>query len=414
MRYLIVLCLLLASCTPKPPSPPAVQPAGRTTVVWISVDGMRGDYFETLSIFQRQRQQGCYSRQVWPTFPSLTFPNHISQVTGVGVDRNGVPGNSWYDSATGRMYSFANDSTLLRAEPIWVTAKRQGVRVAVLGWPMSYEQSGPYASDYFDAAFDRAETDDDRLTRLGQLLLDDKADPPVRLVMTYVSELDATGHKVGPGATQELQISAARVQISVSRFQETVIKWFERYRRPGDELYFVLTTDHGMEQVHTLVNPERLVGDPTLLKGARIGGGGPCRFVALAADQKHRAAELVAKLRTYPFVTAWEARDVPAEYHFSDPTRIGEVVVLLAPGYNFHLARAAATQPVGAGPKGAHGYDLAASPAMLGGAVIWKHGADLGGRDLGAIDNTQWHATIANLLGIRPAAGADPRAITVP
>ena len=74
----------------------------------------------------------------------------------------------------------------------------------------------------------------------------------------------------------------------------------------------------------------------------------------------------------------------------------------------------AATQPVGGGQKGAHGYDPAACPAMLGGAVIWKYGSNAGGRDLGPIDNTQWHATVANLLGIQPAAGADSRPVRLP
>jgi predicted AlkP superfamily pyrophosphatase or phosphodiesterase len=415
MRILLILCcLVLPACSPVSPSQPTTRPAGRTTVVWVSIDGLRGDYFDRLAMLQRERQQGYYSSQVKPSFPSLTFPNHISQVTGVGVDRNGVPGNSWFDSADGKIYSFANDSKLLRAEPIWGTAKRQGVRTAVIGWPMSYQQTGPHASDYFDAAFNRNEADDGRLQRLGQLLVNDNGQQPVRLVMTYLSELDTTGHKVGPDELQALQIAAARVQITLAEFQEVVGQYFERHRRPGDELYFVITTDHGMETVHTLVNPERLVGDPAILKGAQIGGGGPMRFVTLSADQKPRAPELVAKLRAYPFVSAWEAKDVPAEYHFSDPTRIGDIVVLLSPGYNFHQGRAAATQPVGGGQKGAHGYDPAVSPAMLGGAVIWKYGAELGGKDLGPIDNTQWHATVAKMLGIQPAEGADPRAIPLP
>ena len=415
-RILIVAFLFLASCSSVHPPAPTTQPVRRATVVWISIDGLRGDYFDRMPhLLEHYRQQGCFSKQVRPSFPSLTFPNHIAQVTGVGVDRNGVPGNSWYDSADGKMYSFANDSSLLRAEPIWVTAKRQGLRTAVIGWPMSYEQTGPDKSDYFDAKFDKNEGDEGRLSRLAQLLTDDKGDDPVRLVMTYVSALDTVGHKVGPydSKDQDLAIAAAQIAVAVSRLEALVIHWFNDRRRPGDELYFVVTADHGMEQVHTLVNPERLINDPTVLNGAQIGGGGPMRTVTLAADQKPRAAELVAKLRTYPFVSAWEAKDVPPAYHFSDPTRIGDLVVLLAPGYNFHQGRAAATQPVGGGQKGAHGYDPAVCPAMLAGAVIWKMGDSLGGRDLGPIDNTQWHATVAKLLGIQPAKGADPRAINL-
>jgi hypothetical protein len=165
-----------------------------------------------------------------------------------------------------------------------------------------------------------------------------------------------------------------------------------------------------MQPVHTLVNLEKLVGSDALT-GAKVVGGGPLANIFLAPEHRDQAAAIVEKLKTNSFISAWLAKDVPADLHFADASRVGDVVAVLAPGYTFSSNRGAATQPAKSGPYGMHGYIPADCPNMHGEAIIWRDGQPLGGRDLGPIDNTQWHATIAKLLGIDPAKGADPRAI---
>jgi hypothetical protein len=51
---------------------------------------------------------------------------------------------------------------------------------------------------------------------------------------------------------------------------------------------------------------------------------------------------------------------------------------------------------------------------MFGTAIVWHYHHNLLGRRFGPFDNTQWHATVAKLLGINPAPTADPRALEVP
>ena len=159
----VAALLLIAGCSPTPPAKNAplstaaqpISPA-RTTIVWISIDGFRHDYMDRFHppTLTRLAAQGAFTRQGIPVFPSLTFPNHVSQVTGVTVDRHGIPMNAFLDEADGQKYSFPNDGRLLRAEPIWTTAQRQGVSTACIDWPLSYEQTGPNRAGYFDHAFD--------------------------------------------------------------------------------------------------------------------------------------------------------------------------------------------------------------------------------------------------------------------
>src|SRR3954468_9883439 len=157
MRRLLILLVTFFACGCTTTTTTTTQhPGGRNTIVWISIDGLRCDYVRRADpgTLSRLAREGAYTNDEVPVFPSLTFPNHVSQVTGTTVDHHGVPMNGFYDSATRQSYSFPDDQSVMRAEPIWTTAKRQGLRTAVIDWPVSHAQTGPYASDYFDPAFD--------------------------------------------------------------------------------------------------------------------------------------------------------------------------------------------------------------------------------------------------------------------
>src|SRR5215208_8214853 len=98
-------------------------------VIWLSLDGMRGDYVDRdrdrLPTLSRLMRDGAFTRELAPVFPSITFPSHVSQVTGVPVSQHGVSGNTFYDSRTKRLYKYPDDAALIEAEPIWMTAARQ-------------------------------------------------------------------------------------------------------------------------------------------------------------------------------------------------------------------------------------------------------------------------------------------------
>src|SRR5262245_49464409 len=98
----------------------STAPATGPTVVWISIDGFRHDYLNRIKppTLSRLAREGAVSTQVRPLFPSLTFPNHIGQVTGRGVDGHGIPLNRFFDTERKQVMSFPNDPTALRAEPI--------------------------------------------------------------------------------------------------------------------------------------------------------------------------------------------------------------------------------------------------------------------------------------------------------
>lgn len=400
-------------------------PPGRTPVralVWISVDGVRPDYLERAAtpFFDRLRAEGAFSTNMIPLFPTLTFPSHVTQATGVPADRHGITGNVFYDIERDRTYGYANLPWLLEAEPIWTTATRQAVVTAVLDWPMSQRQAGRYAAHHFEEAFDRELSDTQRLNRALTVWTDGGGSPPLRLLMAWILGPDGTGHTYGPDAPRvERRMTATDALLA--DFERDMKAAWQLRRHAGDELYFLITSDHGMSAVHTLVNPRLCAGLP-----AR---GSPVRRVSNANithfflnridDPGERAAQkaaLLERLRAHDFMTVYRREELPEAWQFRHPNRTGDLVAVLPRGYTFSNAIRRETMAAAdhGEPLGMHGYCARANPEMRTVAFLQRYPEALGGHDLGAFDTDRLHATVAGLLGFAPSPAARPEPVAIP
>jgi predicted AlkP superfamily pyrophosphatase or phosphodiesterase len=353
--------------------------------------------------------EGAYTHHLTPAFPSLTFPSHTTEATGVYVDGHGIPGNAFYDTTTGQTLRFPDDSSLVRAEPIWITAERQGLRTAVIDWPLSGSETGPFKADYFNNAFDNSLTDAQRVQNLLDLWTADKGATPLRLLIGYMHDVDTVGHAKGPDSKQVLDAlldDDAVLQHALT--QATAL--FDARMKPQDELYFVITTDHGMSTVKTEINAQRLIGADNS-HGVHIVTSGPVANIFLndipQAQRDARRTAILQTLKAEPAVEAFAKADLPARWHYDDPTRVGDIVAVLKQGNSWEGLRNAVRMPaVQGGPLGMHGYAPEEDPEMQGFAVIWRYRHKLGGIDLGKVDTVQLEPTIAAILGIQPAPGA--------
>lgn len=392
------------------------------TVIWISMDGMRADYLDRapLPFFRRMMSEGVSTRRLRPTFPSVTFPSHCSQATGVGVDEHGVSGNGFYDSATHRKYNYPADASLLGAEPIWLTASRQGVRTAVFDWPLSQKETGPVRGAYFNQEFVQQTTDEERLAHLLTVWKEDTAtnavSEPLRLLMAYVEGTDPVGHRFGPDAP-EITAEMVRLDGEMNRFQEAALAQWKNLGSRG-HIYFLFTTDHGMSKVEKVVDMDKLLG---LTRGqqevnvAFTGNTGSVFFDGItdAGTRRARLETAFGTLKALPFAQTFRREDLPVEWHFAHPTRVGDLVVVLAKGYTFGKFQAEAVMDIAqvGSPKGMHGYPIGDDPEMYGPMILWRFPDPFGGWDLGEVNWGQLHPTVAKLLGIRPAATAKGKPI---
>ena len=402
----------------------AADPGGKNTVVWISMDGVRGDYLDRgpLPFFARLMREGAYSRKFCPVFPPITFPSHCAEATGVTVDHHGITGNAFYDTATRQTYRYPADAALLQAEPIWLTAERQGVRTLVFDWPLSQAERAPLHADYSDEKFDSALTDEQRVNRLLDTWQADKsAGGPLRLLMGYVEDADVAGHKFGPDAP-ETAAAVQSVDRTLGAFFERALAQWKQTAAPADHFYLLLSTDHGMSPVTKAVNLEKLLGLPhgqreiTLCTVGNLGNVFVDQLVGEEARER-RVTEFVEKLRAYPFAHVYRKSELPAAWAYAHPTRTGALVVVLPRGYTFSSQ---ATQPVmdiaqaGGAPLGMHGYPVEDDPEMFGAMLAWRYPQPFGGKDLGEIRWDQYHPTVAKWLGIKPADGAKGQPLALP
>ena len=82
------------------------------------------------------------TRALVPSFPSLTFPNHLTLVTGRLPGAHGIVLNKMWDPALAAPYVSkdpvsSTEGRWYAADPLWVAAEREGIRTAAFFWPGS-------------------------------------------------------------------------------------------------------------------------------------------------------------------------------------------------------------------------------------------------------------------------------------
>lgn len=195
MRKLTVILFLLAALFAH---------AGRHYTVIVSLDGFRWDYPQMYDTPFLDSLGARGVRAVMrPSFPSKTFPNHYTLATGLMPDHHGIIANRFYDVASGRTYSIgdsatAKDPSFYGGEPIWLTAKRQGVKAGVVYWPGSdVAIRGQYPDYWHDYARRPLLSFPERVAEITRLLTLPEGERP-RLIMAYFNEPDHSGHSFGP------------------------------------------------------------------------------------------------------------------------------------------------------------------------------------------------------------------------
>jgi predicted AlkP superfamily pyrophosphatase or phosphodiesterase len=109
-------------------------------LVLVSLDALRPDFYLDPSFpapeLRALAAAGSMARAAEPVFPSVTYPDHATIVTGVRPMRHGIGFNALFDptSGRGRWYEEATD---LRASPLWEWARAAGLRTAAVAWPVT-------------------------------------------------------------------------------------------------------------------------------------------------------------------------------------------------------------------------------------------------------------------------------------
>jgi predicted AlkP superfamily pyrophosphatase or phosphodiesterase len=381
--FTALAAVLLISCS-------ALHTQEESYVVMLSLDGFRWDYpdrFPTQNL-DRLARKGVKAEGLIPCFPTKTFPNHYSIVTGLYPDHHGIVQNSFYDPEMDMEFSISDCKSVTNAdfyggEPIWVTAEKQGVRTASYFWvgseapiegirPSIWKEYDPEVP--FEARIDSV---------IAWLKLPPAVRP--RLITMYMDEPDHTGHRLGP-SDPELGRTIAYLDSLVGALADKLAAL-----DIGPRINLIVTSDHGMGPV----SPERYVDLADYLDTSwveRIIGYNP-NYLVMAATGAYDS--ILAGLDRIPHVSGWPSGGVPERLVYGGNPRTLDFVLVAdsawstgwreGPGMHLH---------------GAHGYDNANTDMH---AIFYARGpAFRSAYSQGRFPNTYIYALIASIMGLDP------------
>lgn len=364
--------------------------AGRENyTVVVSLDGFRWDYPEAYDtpFFDRLAQEGVKAVMV-PSFPTKTFPNHYTLATGLVPDHHGIIGNKFKNRATGKVYAIADreartDPSYYGGEPLWLTAKRQGVKSATIYWVGSDAPiQGQYA-DYWKDYNKGLLTMTQRVDEIIRLLsLPEKERP--HLIMAYFEEPDGSGHTYGPVSAQTRRVMEQQdslMSMLWSRLQQLPV---------AHNINLIITGDHGM----TWVNPERQIRPKDYLKDEWVDAMHNDPPMLIYASKPQYVDSIYLALKDIDHLRVWRRGEVPAYLNYGTNVNMGDVIVLPNVGWLFE------NKPQK--PGGTHGYDHTASDMWVAFRAI---GPDFkkGYMRKETFPNVCIYPLICHLLGITPS-----------
>jgi hypothetical protein len=306
----VAVAWLLAVC---------VATAAEPTVILISFDGTRPAAVQDLPVFQRILAEGAWADRLVPVFPSNTFPNHVTFVTGVSPDRHGIVNNSFDDPVRGH-FDYDADPSWLQVEPLWSLASRAGVVSAAYCWVGSegawQSGLGPRYWKPFDAAIGE-------MAKVEQILawldLPDARERP-RLVTSWFHGADGASHRFGPDSEIVAGV-LAKQDLALAALLDGLAK-----RGLTDSTTVLVVSDHGMTATQHTADLAGALSNAGV--DAKVIGGGGFAQVEVPGDADHtgRVTRVVEIARGLG-LEAWQQGQAPPAYAITN-SRFGDVVVV--------------------------------------------------------------------------------------
>ena len=412
------------------------KPAEPRHVIMISIDGLKPETYtkpgpSKVPTLRRLAKEGVFAEGVIGVTPTVTYPSHITMITGVLPAVHGIPANTIIDPAgtsNSEWYRYARD---IKATTLPGVIKARGLRTAGVFWPVtigmdSLDFNVPEAAYYthpkmmdllrvisfprdiidsFEIASGKPltwpMTDDDRVALAIWFF---KTQRP-HLTLLHIFATDSAQHTFGPGSPEALK--------SIERADEHVQMILDAVKETGlqDRTDIVVVSDHGFLplekqlQLNALFKQEKLIEvNPETNRvtkwDAWFHANGGSGFIYLKnpddAALRDRVAGLLKKVAADPangVVTVWD-REALTKAGADPQASFG---VDMKEGFYTNGAHDVLVK--NAGSKGGHGFaptrpELHASLIMVGPDVPKS------GSSLGIVRMTQIAPTIASWFGV--------------
>ena len=322
--------ILIISCAKKIENDVSVINDLGPTVILISLDGFRWDYLSktdtpNLDILV---ENGVISESLIPVFPSKTFPNHLSIVTGCYPENHGILSNNMYDQEWDAEYYIGENSDPVKdgrwydAEPIWVTAEKQGKLTGTYFWPGSEAEINGTRPSYY-GVYDGNISREDRVQKILEWIDLPKQSRPVFMTL-YFSDVDSWGHNIGPDAIGMNSI-IKEIDESIGLLVSGLNK-----REILDNINIIITSDHGMAGL----SRDRVIflDDYININDVRMVDWSPVAMILPEDDSI--VSTYSALYDAHPQMSVFKKEDVPARLHFNNHRRIPPIICIAADGWS--------------------------------------------------------------------------------
>lgn len=360
-------------------------------VVMISLDGFRHDYVEKHDAkhLAAIAKQGVRAEKMIPAYPSNTFPNHISLITGLLPVNHGIVNNAFYDKSRPMDDGYARysmgkghgDSTWLSGTPFWNLVEFNGLKSATYFWPESDARVNGHVPSYH-FHYSKYADYQNRIDQIVEWLSLPEAARP-HFIAGYFSMTDSVGHEMGPDADETRQ--------AVQTMDGYMGQLFARLQALPIPVNLIIVSDHGMTNiaedakidVNSLNIPDSFLvetrGTQVLIYG---------REEVSQADIDGLAASL-KKQGEGRFTVMSEARRAEVRMPVND--RTGDLILeIQPPGYFINGE--------GHQSRGAHGFDPSLSD--MGATFIAAGPAFKQGVTLPPMKNLEVYPGMAKLMGL--------------
>ncbi|MCC9063364.1 ectonucleotide pyrophosphatase/phosphodiesterase [Flavobacterium piscisymbiosum] len=354
-------------------------------VVLVSMDGFRWDYQKQFNLqnLKQIAKEGVHAKSMKPSYPSKTFPNHYSLVTGLYPDHHGIINNVFYDAQLNESFSLSskakNDSRFYGGNPIWNVAEQQGVKSASFFWPGSdIDKRNPGIYKNYDNKIPYGARID---TVLKWLQLPEKQRP--HLVTLYFDEPDHTGHNFGPLSPEnkKMVIKMDSIMGELSRRLDQLAI--------GKQINLVIVSDHGM----AAISNDKKVAVLDYLKPEWLNYKDVINPIMSLQAKPGYQDSIANALKKVPHIKFWKSTEVPKRLHYGTNPRVHDFVIEAAKGYS--LVGKESTHIKG----GTHGYDNNEKDMH---AIFYAKGpAFKVDKEVKTFQNVSVYPLIAHILGLR-------------
>lgn len=359
-------------------------------VILLSFDGFRHDYAELHEAknLLKLTENGVRASALVPAFPSKTFPNHYSIVTGLYPAQHGIVDNKFYDSGRKEFYSYRNrktveDSSWYGGKPLWVLAEQHKLLTACFYWVGSEAPVQGVFPTYYYKYSEKIPVDERIKTVKNWLNLPEEKRP--HLISMYFPEVDHASHAHGP--------TSSETKSAVQFLDETVQRLVEAVKTTNLDVNFIIVSDHGMTEVdseNTLSLPSKIDTSKFIISSSEA-------LLELHAKDNKNIKKTYKKLKkAEEGYSVYLKSNTPTHLKYSKEfdryDRVGDIILMSKWPQVFNLSGRKVL-------NGVHGFDPKGVPDMNGIFYAWGP-AFKSKKTLPSVEVVEVYPLVAHILGL--------------